>query len=197
MSDLRSAAPHATAGLKAFTAPQVAQLYNFPTGLDGGGQCIALIELNTPNDNGQVGTGFTADDLKTYFNKLNLPMPTVTAIGVDGEANLPNINRQADSEVMLDIEVAGAVAPGAEIAVYFAPNTAKGFVDVVSAAVHDTVRKPSIISISWGGPEDQPFTSKQLRDGLALALQDAAALGVTVCCASGDNGSSDQPLKDE
>jgi kumamolisin len=192
-----AAAPPAAAGLKPFTAPEVARLYSFPTGLDGSGQCIGLIELNTPNQNNELGTGFTADDLKTYFKKLNLPMPTVTAVGVDGGANLPNVNRNADGEVMLDIEVAGAVAPGAQIAVYFAPNTGRGFIDAVSAAVHDTVRKPSVVSISWGGPEDPPFTTKQLRDGLALVLQDAAALGVTVCCASGDNGSSDLPLEDE
>ena len=183
--------------LKPFTAPDVARLYNFPTGLDGKGQCIALIELNTLNNSGQaVGTGFTTADLKFYFNKLGLPMPQVTAIGVDGGANLPNFD-DSDGEVMLDIEVAGAIAPGAQIAVYFAPNNGRGFIDAIKAAVHDNVRKPSVVSISWGGPEDPPFTTKQLRDGLAQAIQDAASLGVTVCCAAGDNGSSDLPVRDE
>ena len=55
---------------------------------------------------------------------------------------------------MLDIEVAAAVAPKALIAVYFAPNTDQGFLDAVNQAVHDTVRKPTVISISWGGPEE-------------------------------------------
>jgi kumamolisin len=51
---------------------------------------------------------------------------------------------------MLDIEVAGAVAPKANFAVYFAPNNGdKGFLDAISAAVHDSQRKPSVISISW------------------------------------------------
>jgi kumamolisin len=49
---------------------------------------------------------------------------------------------------MLDIEVAGAVAPGASIVVYFAPNTDAGFRDAVSQAVHDATNKPSVISIS-------------------------------------------------
>jgi len=187
-----AAAPAATAQLQSFTAPAVAKLYNFPVGLNGAGQCIALIELNTPDQNtGQLGTGFTTSDLKTYFKKLNLPMPQVTAVGVGGGANLPNINRNADVEVMLDIEVAGAVAPGAQVAVYFAPNTSKGFLEAISAAVHDAVRKPSVVSISWGGPEDPPFSTKQFRDGLAQVLQDASTLGVTVSCAAGDNGSFD------
>ena len=96
----------------------------------------------------------------------------------------------ADGEVMLDIEVAGAVAPKAKVAVCFAPNTDQGFLDALLAAVHDTQRKPSVVSISWGAPEDLRL------DGAALnafnsALQDAAAMGVTVCCAAGDDGSSD------
>ena len=183
--------------LKPFTALEVAKLYNFPTGLDGSGQCIALIELNTPNARNQMGTGYTTADLATYFSKLGIKAPQVTAVGVDGGANLPTINPDADGEVMLDIEVAGAVAPGAQIAVYFAPNTNKGFIDVISAAIHDTVRKPSVVSISWGGPEDPPYTTAQQRNGLNQILSDAAVLGVTVCCASGDDGSADLPRLDE
>ncbi|HEY0758025.1 MAG TPA: S53 family peptidase [Acidisarcina sp.] len=178
---------------RSFNAPEVAALYNFPTNLNGAGQTIALIELNTPNDPNQptqnVGAGYVLSDLKAYFSDLGLTPPQVTAISVDGGANLPNLNPNADGEVELDIEVAGAIAPGANIAVYFAPNTDQGFIDAVSAAVHDTVRKPSIVSISWGGPED--FSTQQFLDGINAALQDAALLGVTVCVASGDSGSSD------
>ena len=181
---------------KPFTAPQVAALYDFPKQLDGSGQTIALIELNTPNASNRLGTGYTTSDLKAYFKHLKLPLPKVSAVGVSGGANLPGINTDADVEVMLDIEVAGAIAPGAQIAVYFAPNTGKGFIDVLSAAVHDTVRKPSVISISWGGPEDQPYTTQQLLNGLEQVLQDAAGLGITVCCAAGDDGSDDLPVDD-
>jgi kumamolisin len=90
---------------------------------------------------------------------------------------------------MLDIEVAGAVAPGANIAVYFAPNTDAGFRDAVSKAVHDATNKPSVISISWGGPESS-WTAQSMT-AFDEALQAAAAMGVTVCVASGDNGSGD------
>jgi kumamolisin len=90
---------------------------------------------------------------------------------------------------MLDIEVSAAVAPGAKIVVYFAPNTDQGFIDAVSSAVHDTTNKPSVISISWGGPESS-WTS-QAMTALDAACQSAAALGVTITVAAGDNGSSD------
>lgn len=192
-----SAGPAATSQLRPFTALEVAKLYNFPTGLDGKDQCIAIIELNTRYANGQLGTGFSTPDLTAYFTKLKIPMPKVTAIGVGGGANLPNVNPDADGEVMLDIEVAGAVAPAAAIAVYFGLNTSQGFIEAVSTAVHDSVRNPSVISISWGGPEDAPYTEKQMRDGLEQLLQDAESLGITVCCAAGDNGSSDLPKYDE
>ncbi|HYK90843.1 MAG TPA: S53 family peptidase [Acidobacteriota bacterium] len=177
------------------TPPQVAQLYDFPPGLDGSGQCIALIELNDFDRQGTItGTGYSSSDLSTYFQQLGLPLPQVTAVGVSGGANMPGPDPNADGEVMLDIEVAGAVAPAAGIAVYFAPNTDQGFLDAINAAVHDTLRKPSVISISWGGPEDS--WTDQFRNAFNQAFQDASTLGVTVCCAAGDNGSSDLPKTD-
>ena len=78
---------------------------------------------------------------------------------------------------MLDIEVAGAVAPKAKIVVYFTPNTSQGFLDAVTHAVHDTVNKPSVISISWGGPEST-WTAQAFQQ-FNQAFQAAAALGVT------------------
>jgi len=91
--------------------------------------------------------------------------------------------------VLLDIEVVGAIAPSAKIAVYFAPNTDQGFLDAITTAVHDSVRKPSVVSISWGGAEST-WTAQSLT-AYDQAFQDAGLLGVTVCCASGDDGSAD------
>jgi kumamolisin len=177
---------------KSYTPVQVAQIYDFPTGVDGTGQCIAIVELNTPADPNQpnvnVGAGYTTSDLNTFFSQLGITPPSITAISVDGGQNLPGLNKNADIETALDIEVAGAVAPGSRIAVYFAPNTDQGFLDAVTTAIHDTINQPSVVSISWGGPEGGPPQGMQAFD---QALQDAAALGVTVCVASGDNGSKD------
>ena len=90
---------------------------------------------------------------------------------------------------MLDIEVAASVAPGAKIAVYFSPNTDQGFIDAITSAVHDETNKPSVISISWGGPEST--WTQQSMTALDAACQSAAALGVTITVAAGDNGSTD------
>jgi kumamolisin len=91
--------------------------------------------------------------------------------------------------VMLDIEVAAAVAPGVKIVVYFAPNTDQGFIDAISTAVHDSTHKPGVISISWGGPESN-WTTQAMR-ALDDACRSAASLGITITAASGDSGSTD------
>ena len=163
-----------------FTPVQIAQLYQFPQKASGAGQTIGLIEL---------GGGYRTADLKAYFKSLGQTAPKVTTISVDGGKNTPTTASGADGEVMLDIEVSAAVAPGAKIAVYFAPNTDQGFIDAISTAVHDTTNKPSVISISWGAPESE--WTEQSRSALDQACQAAAALGVTITVASGDNGSTD------
>ena len=118
-----------------FSPLEVAQLYNFPQGLDGTGQCIALIELNDldPNTNHVTGAGFNSSDLRSFFSNLNLPMPQVVALSTDGGAVMPGPDPSSDGEVTLGIEVAGAIAPGAKIAVYFTPNTAQGFIDALGS----------------------------------------------------------------
>ncbi len=186
LDDRPAAQPHfrpatATPAAKAtFTPPQLAQLYNFPTQGTGQGQTIAIIEL---------GGGYRTSDLKTYFKELAIPLPRVSAVSIDGGQNKPTVANSDDGEVMLDIEVAGAVAPGANIVVYFAPNTDQGFLDAITTAVHDTVNKPSVISISWGSAEAR-WTSQALT-AFDQAFADAGHLGITVCAAAGDNGSAD------
>src|SRR4051794_25498641 len=170
------------AGDTSYTPPALAKLYNFPTKGKGTGQTIAIIEL---------GGGYTAADLRTYFTGLGITtQPVVTAVSVDGAQNRPvGDPNSADGEVVLDIEIAGAIAPAARIAVYFAPNTDQGFLDAITMAIHDTVRKPSVVSISWGAPESA-WTDQALKN-FDAAFHDATLLGVTVCCASGDDGSAD------
>jgi kumamolisin len=169
-----------------FSPVTLAKLYSFPVGVDGQGQTIGIIEL---------GGGFKPADLQTYFNGLGLPVPQVKAFLVDHAHNQPVPgNDSPDGEVMLDIEVAGACAPGATIVVYFAPNTDQGFLDAITTAIHDQINKPSIISISWGSPESK-WTQQALTQ-FNQAFQAAAALGVTVCCAAGDSGSADMSPDD-
>lgn len=163
---------------RGYTPVDLAQRYGFPTGSTGAGQTVAIIEL---------GGGYNEADLTAYFTGLGLAVPAVEAVEVDGVGNQPGSD--ADTEVVLDIEVVGAVANGAAIAVYFAPNTTNGFYDAIAAAVNDGARTPSVISISWGAAETG--WTDQAMDAYDALFADAAAASISVYAACGDNGASD------
>lgn len=169
-----------TAGAQSYTGDQLAKIYGFPTGVTGKGQCIGIIEL---------GGGYKTTDITNYFKSLGIKKPVVKAVSVDGGKNAPTTANSADGEVLLDIEVAGAVAPDATMVVYFAPNTDQGFLDAITQAVHDTTNKPSVISISWGSAEAN-WTPQALTN-FNEAFKAAAVLGITICTAAGDGGSAD------
>jgi kumamolisin len=184
---LKGIAMSGPGGQNGFPATHFATRYNFPSqygnivALDGSGQTIAIIEL---------GGGFRVSDLQTYFSEINSPMPDVSSVSVDYAGNNPTNSDSDDGEVMLDIEVLGSVVPKAKIVVYFAPNNGdQGLLDAISAAVHDSERKPSVVSISWGGPET--FLDAQAIAAYHEVFASAAVLGITVCAASGDHGTAD------
>jgi kumamolisin len=163
---------------------QVAQAYNCPQDTDGAGQTIAIVEL---------GGGYKQADLDSYFRSLHMDTPHFHAVSVDGAQNSPVGDPASDdAEVDLDLEVAGAVAPKADIPVYFAPNTAKGFMDSVREAVAAQLDagKPGAVSVSWGSAENGVFSADE-QAAFGKVLDDAAAHGVNVYVASGDGGCSD------
>jgi kumamolisin len=164
-----------------FTPPELAILYRFPPS-SGQGQCIGLIEL---------GGGYRAADLTAYFSTLGLTPPKGSAVSVDhGRDESTGDTKGPDGEVMLDIEIAGALAPAAHIVAYFVPNTDAEFLDAITTAIHDTTNKPSVISISWGRPE--PAGAQQSLSTFDTAFQAATPMGITVTAAFGDSGSDDE-----
>jgi kumamolisin len=172
---------HPQAASISYNPDAVAKAYKYPKDVNGAGQCIALIEL---------GGGYRLEDMQNYFSKLGISLPAITAQSVDGAHNDPSTADSADGEVALDIEVAGAIAPGAQIVVYFAANTDKGFLDAISTAIHDETYKPTVISISWGAAESQ--WTDQAMENFNETFMSAAALGITITVAAGDGGSSDR-----
>jgi kumamolisin len=193
-----------------WTVREMANAYGFPADLRAERQSLALIEL---------GGGYHEEDLQRFFASLGMSMPSIRWVAVDGVQNLPasadevrqflevvegkrKISEvpedvlgaaQSTVEVTMDIELAAALAPGAEIVVYMAPNTEQGIYNAVSQAISDTNALPSSISISWGEPETG--VSEAYLTSVDEVLREAAILGVTVCASSGDegamNGSSD------
>ena len=162
---------------------QVARLYSFPLDATGAGQTIGFIEL---------GGGYRPADIRDYFNSLGIQPPSVKCVTVDSANNRPTTAQSADGQVMLDIQIAGAVAQGVNIALYCAPNTARGFQDAFSAAVHDQLNKPSVLCIGWGNAEIN-WTHQSI-ENFHQGAHEAGLLGITVVASCGDSGSSDGVL---
>src|SRR5271154_4379286 len=186
-----------------FFPPQVAALYKYPSNLTGSGQNVAIMSFNGAPDGNPHG-GYSLAALNTYFTKvLGGTAPNLTNVDVVGPGNDPGPDSQASDqqgdstgEVMLDMCVVGSVAPGANIFMYFTEFTSQGWQDALHEAITDN-NAISVISISYGNPEDDPqgAWSKMGVRVVNEAFQAAMAKGITICVASGDDGSSDQVSK--
>ena len=180
--------------------PQVGSLYGFPPSFDGTGETVAVFVFN-----GTIGSGVSAPGgykatlLDTYFRQvLEMGTPQLTDVVVMGPGNDPGDGTSpydVSTEVYLDLCIVGSLAPGAKIAVYFTEFSEQGWVDAISQAATDAATDPSVLSISYGNPEDgtgSAWTAMAVTQ-VNKAFEAAAAAGRTVCCAAGDNGAADEP----
>lgn len=92
-----------------FIPTELATIYNFPNA-NAQSQCIGLLEF---------GGGVNQSDVTAYFQKIGVPAPNIQVVAVDGVSTDPTADPNSTGEVMLDIDVAGAMAGGAKLAVYF------------------------------------------------------------------------------
>jgi kumamolisin len=174
----------------------LSSIYRFPPGTDGSGQCVAILCFNDSTSHG----GYSRAALEIYFGQvLQTPMPQLVDVVVHGQGNDPGDDSGADpadssAEVMLDIQMIGGCAPKAKLVAYFSQFTEQGWVDLINTIITDTTNKPTVISCSYGNPEDDPrsaWTLAAIRK-VNEAFNAAALRGITICCASGDDGSRDQ-----
>jgi kumamolisin len=154
------------------TLRELAGLYEFPDpGLTGDGQTIAILSLG-----GRLGP----DKVAQY---------EVKEVVVDGALPEPHPVLDEDAEVALDVYIIAALAPSARIVIYYAENTSQGVLNGLAQAIYSDDYQASIICITWGMYEES-WTVQAMR-AIDELLADAKALGITVCCASGDMKSSD------
>ncbi|MFE0462218.1 protease pro-enzyme activation domain-containing protein [Kitasatospora sp. NPDC058965] len=184
-----------------FLPNALAQPYQYPAGFDGTGETVAVLAFNGQTQPGTPSGGYRLAALQTYFTQvLHSPVPQITDVVVLGPGNDPGRDdRQADpadstGEIMLDLQVVGALAPGARIVVYFTEFTEQGWVDAFNAIVTDTANRPTIVSCSYGNPEDDPGSAwtRMAISTVDQAFAQAALRNISICCASGDDGSRDQ-----
>ena len=99
---------------------------------------------------------------------------------------------------MLDIDMAGALAGGAKVAVYFSTFDEKGLVDILSAVINDSTNDPGRavgqLGVGRKPALQQPniLWSSAAIDHVNQSLLAVAQLGITVCVSTGDDGSEAQ-----
>ena len=174
-------------GSSAFSPDQLSKIYDFPDA-DLSQQTIGLLEF---------GGGVNQADVTAYFQQMGVAAPAITIVSVDGASTDPKADPDSTMEVMLDVEVAGAMAPGAGLVVYFSSFDEKGVIDALAAVVADSKNNPGVVSVSWGWDENQPFNNQTLWSPTAMdhvnhSLLAAAQLGITICVSTGDDGSEAQ-----
>src|SRR5581483_7177028 len=124
-------------------------LYHFPKHATGEGQFVGVLEF---------GGGFRRHKLRSYLQKLGVPLPRIIVREIPPAKNQPASRMRMlspDAEVYQDLEVLASVAPHATLVVYFAENSTRGWMDALDAAIFDPRYPLSVLSISWGQAETQ------------------------------------------
>jgi uncharacterized membrane protein len=150
-----------------FTGGDFRAAYAPGVALTGTGQTVGLFELD----------GFYAADVQANFRQAGLPPVAVATVLLDGFSGAPGGN---NVEVILDIMMAGYMAPGANIIVYegFNPD------DVLNRMATDNIARQ--LSSSWGwSPLDA--TAEQI-------FKQMVAQGQSLLQASGDSGAYAGPV---
>jgi kumamolisin len=173
-----------------YTPAGIHAAYGVPGAVESGarGERIAILEF---------GGGFSSADFSTFCAEYGLPSADVTEVSVSGAKNdYRGATGDADIEVALDMDWVRATAPEAELDLWWTPNVDTGWVDFLAALLDaPEARRPSVVSISWGMPEDGFSTSRRY-DQTRQLFQACALLGITFVCASGDAGAADE-LEDD
>jgi kumamolisin len=159
--------------------------YQYPTSYTGTGATIALIEQNLFID---------LDNVEAWFSFLNydvnLQLVRGSGYGAGSSADRQTDTSDLNGEAMLDIKLAGAVAPGATLAVYGMDqgygHSSSGWIDTLIAAMNTSEYPCNVMSISLGGPEHGWQVQEALCVHFMFGL--AALLNITVCVSSGDYG---------
>lgn len=164
----------ATGGLDAFAMPEGGGV---PwSQVDGSGQTIGLVAFDQ----------YITSDVIKFLQLIGAPATQINnlsyvTIGAGASFGA------AESEVLLDIDTAMALAPNAAVVVYSAGFDGAGtsFQRVFNRMISDGV---DVISNSWAYCEDQ--TTLADVQSIDAILQTAAAAGISVFSGSGDSGST-------
>jgi len=193
--------PAGVAGESYFTADQLGTIYDFPTP-SAGPYVIGVVSFGGGLYGSVNGDGvLTGGDVQAYWTSLGIPAenhPKVVVVPINGATNTPSMNDGgATSENTLDVETLGALYPRSNVTIilYIAPNSLENFAPLLSYMLNTDVvvggvnYRPNIVSCSWGAPE--VYYSSSLLDSINSVMGTMNSAGITICTATGDNGSTD------
>jgi len=184
-----------------FTMSQLRSIYNFPTPtitnyvvgvVSFGGGLYGSVDSHGVLTNG---------DVQAYWTSIGIApsnQPKVIIVPFNGATNSPNINDGGSTmENTLDVEAIGGACPSSNltIIIYIAPNTLDQFPSLLNymystnVTVNGVNYKPNLISCSWGAPEI--YYGSTLLSSTNSILSTMSSAGISVCVATGDNGSND------
>ncbi len=173
-------------GFGGLTDDQIANAYGafglYTAGDLGAGQHVGIYELEQ----------FAPSDIhhfdSCYFGSAQAASMAgrLSVIPVDGGQPAGAGEVEAD----LDVEDVSAMAPGASIDVYEAPNDPAGAIDEWAAIVN--ADRERVITTSWGDCEQElQLGEPGIQQAENFLFEQAAAQGQTVFAAAGDEGSDD------
>lgn len=186
-----------------FTPDDIQKFYNFPPG-KGAGQTIVIAEFGAPVNNRKLlPPAYIKSDLAAFcrFNRLPKPKVKVKPLGIKplneqqykkNARQLPRALRDIlyieTAETMMDVELVAGLCPKADIHVYFASWTQKGWIDFLDEVTSLETTKPVTVSISYGLAEESPDWSNGAMTSVGHRLQIAAMMGINICVSAGDDG---------
>jgi kumamolisin len=185
---------------KKLTPKKLEQRYNFPAG-DGAGQTIAIAEFGEDLGNGLVAPAWIPSLVSSFCEKHRRAVPKIRLVNVGlspSVCTMEQYNKYAalqpelagvTGETMMDAQIVAALCPKADIGIYFATWGEGGWVNLLDAVTSGSGPVPVAVSISYGFPEQHAGWSCAAKTAINERLQIAALQGITVCVASGDDGS--------
>jgi Pro-kumamolisin, activation domain/Bacterial Ig-like domain (group 3) len=158
----------------------VLPLWNAATPIDGTGQSIAIIGVSNINLQ-------DVKDFRTIFGLPTAGAANTPVVVIDGD-DPGIINDGSETEALLDVELAGAVAKNAQIHLIIAADADLGLGSGLLLAIFHALdfNADPIMSLSFSDCESDPT----IYTGYPILWQQAAAQGITVTVATGDNGSA-------
>ncbi len=179
-----------------------------PAGMMAPADFVKNYNLKPIENQGYKGQGttigivtFAAIDPSTpvkFWNNvlgLNVNPNRLKIVPIDGGSPGPSAAVGSD-ESDLDVEQSGAIAPGANVRLYEAPNSDPGFADAYYSAASDNMN--DTLSISWG--ESETYIQQTIAQGtetpayvavLDQVLAELGAQGTSNFSSSGDSGAYD------